>query len=164
MTAMATAWISATGNALLPGSGLVARDRLACGLPLLVLTVLILGLWPLTGLLATATLASRLRLGLALAYGILALVASLAWWLWEHPRPMQPRLAAELSRAASRAYLRGELDEAWRLAIQLCRCARDIPGAWQLRHLIATARKDQRAAAVAQRRWQRLQERLADSP
>ena len=159
MGAMAKAWMSATGNALLPGSGLVLRDRLAFGLPMLLLAVLALGLWPLVGMLATASFASRLRLALALGYGILALLASGAWWLWERPRPTHPRQAAELSRAISRAYLRGEMDEAWRLVTQLCRCAAEIPGTWQLRALIATARNDPRAAASARRRWQRVLER-----
>jgi len=146
-------------NLVLPGSGLVLRDRLAVGTLLLLAALLALVVVGTAGLIATPAFADELRLIAGGVYLLAALLAAGGWALWERRVTVDERALLETYRAAAAAYLRDEaaaIDHARRL----CRRAPSLPGAWRLLELVATARGERALARSAAQRARRCDERL----
>ncbi len=143
-------------NGALPGTGLAVRGRLTVGLALLLLALAALTTLLLADLLATPAFARSLRLAAGLGYLILALLASLAWYLWERRRRWQTERIIELHRAAAAAYLAGDHARALTDARALARSAADLPGAWLFLATVASAAGHDELQRRAQRRHRRL--------
>jgi hypothetical protein len=138
-----------TANALLPGSGLVARGRAGVGLALLTAALACASL----AALALLDAASGLSLVEALAaYVGLALVAELGLAAFERRARLDPGAVRATHRRASSAYLRGEREPALAAARQLTRLAPEEPGSWALLALAARADGREGEAARAERR------------
>jgi len=150
-------------NLLLPGTGLVLRDRLLAGTALLGLAVLSLAAAGLAPLVATPAFARELLLGLLAIYLAAAAIAGGLWWWWERPRPFDRATVIAQHRVAAAAYLRGDLAAARAAAAAICRAAGGVPGSWRLVELVERAAGDRAAAERAARRATELERRAAEA-
>ena len=124
-------------NLLIPGSGLVLRDRPWAGYGLIVLTGLALSAAVVYLLLATESLAAWLGPTVLALWLIAVVLAGGLWWLTEHAKPTDQAALAEWYRRASIAYLRGDGPAALEAARAVVRHAPLHAGAWKLQELAA---------------------------
>jgi hypothetical protein len=146
-------------DALLPGSGLLARGRLGVGVALIA---------------AGALAASALALGLAgvpgfdgglvraaAAYLALGAAAALGGWSLDRGSRIDPTAVRAAHDEAAAAFLRGENPAALAAARRVARLAPQEPGAWDLLALVARAAGDPGTADRAERRARALERRAA---
>ncbi len=149
-------------NLLLPGTGLVLRDRVGQGVPLLLVALATVTVLILAPALAVGDLRMRLLLGAASIYAVAALTAVILLWRWERPWPdkiddLDPRY-----RTFVRAWLGGDDPTAARRALDpLLRDMPGHPGVWRLLVLVAAENGDAGDANLAERRLARLARRRA---
>lgn len=137
-------------NAIIPGSGLILRDRILLGCAVLLATLCVLSVVLLADLLAVADFSMQLRrLGL-LSYLALALIASLLWYLCESATPLAVETLRQAHARISRAWLRGDAQQAQEQAWRLVRQGHRLPETWDLLALVSEGRQRQRAQARAQ--------------
>lgn len=150
----------AIANLVLPGCGLVLRDRLIAGLALVVAALALLAAAALAPLAATPAFAGRVALAAGAGYLVVAAAAGGLWWWWERPRPVERTAVIRRHRAAATALLGGDLTVARREAEALVRQAPSLPGAWLLLAQVCRSAGDADAAARAERRGRDLRRRL----
>ena len=147
-------------NALLPGSGLIARGHLGIGLGLLAAAgvaacAVALGLAGIPGFEGTGALRA---LGAYLALGVAAVLGALAL---ERGASIDPAAVRAAHDEAAAAFLRGENPLALAAARRVARLAPQEPGAWGLVALMARAANQPDLAASAERRARELERRAA---
>ena len=148
-------------NLVLPGSGLVMRDRLLLGLPLLVIAACAVVVLIAAGLIATPGFATELRWGAVAVYLATAAAAGGLWFALERRRRWNDARVVELHRAAAAAYLTDDLATATTRARELVRASGGSAGAWELVAMTAEAAGHRQQAARARRHARQAAERAA---
>jgi hypothetical protein len=143
-------------NALLPGSGLALRGRLATGLGLLVPALAALSVAVLTVALREWPGAILLSAVAGGCYLTLSILASALWWWYHRPLHRDMDKVHGLYRQAAGAYLRGELPAAVGAAERLAELLPDEAGSWRLLALVARAQGTDTLATNASQRAARL--------
>ncbi|MBA2482557.1 MAG: hypothetical protein H0V44_17980 [Planctomycetes bacterium] len=143
-------------NALVPGSALLTRARLAVALPLVVAALACASLAALA-VLASVPGIDGLAVHALLGYAALGVVATVALWHHDRAGRIDPARVRALHREAAAAYLRSDLVAAERSAGLLIRAAPREPGAWNLMALVAQARGNAPGARRAARRARALE-------
>jgi len=147
-------------NLVLPGCGLVLRDRVIAGLVLLVAALALLAVAVLAPLAATPAFAGRVVVVAGAGYLVLAALAGGLWWWWEREHHVDRSAVLRRHRAAATAWLGGDPARARSEAEALARQAPGLPGAWQLLAMICRSAGDAAAADRAERRGRDLRRRL----
>lgn len=124
-------------NAVIPGAGLVMRDRLAIGLSLLVIALLAVAMVVAGWVLGTPAFAGRISLAAAAGYAVVALLAVVVWWVWERGGPVDAQLLKRGHDEIAAAYLRGDYTLALTAARRLVASAPRHAGCWRLLALVA---------------------------
>ncbi|TVR42976.1 MAG: hypothetical protein EA402_10365 [Planctomycetota bacterium] len=137
-------------NILVPGSGLLLRDRLMLGCGLLLIWIFALGLLLVAPLLMTPDGVAQLRLLALLLWLGAGLVGGVVWWFWEADTPLADDLLRDYHGRIAQAYLQGDQAQAQALAHELVRRGRRLPVTWELLALVAASPLRERAAARAQ--------------
>jgi len=142
-------------NIIVPGSGLLLRDRVLLGCALLLLTLLCLALLVAGPLLMSADFAAQSRWWILALYVGLAALSGLLWWRCEAATPLADSVLRERHRHIAKAWLNGQETEARAAAQALVRQARHLPVAWDLLALVG----DQNQVAKARSRASHLRRR-----
>ena len=146
-----------TLNVLLPGAGLVLRDRLLPGLGLLVVAVVAVAVAVAGWLVATPGFAMQITGLCALGYVVAAALAGGVWWACERSGTDDPELLRLGHHECAAAYLRGDVQGALTSARRLVRVAPRRSGCWRLLALTAAAAGLDAEAARARRQHERLE-------
>lgn len=142
--------VQALVNVLIPGAGLLLRDRLVLGCSLLLLALICVALLIVGPLLLSPDFAATSRWWLLAAYVALALLAALAWWLWEAATPLSDAHLREQHRLITSAWLQGRGKEAQSMAETLAQRGRRLPQVWDLLAVVAEPAVAERARFKAQ--------------
>ena len=142
-------------NALIPGSGLLLRDRMLLGCGLLIFTICLIALVMVAPMIMDDAFAQRSQLYALAVYAGLTLCSALLWWRLEVATPLADAMLREKHAFITKAWLGGREDEARTEAKALVRRARHLPEAWALLALVV----DSEQAAHAQRRADELRQR-----
>ena len=132
-------------NVLVPGSGLLLRDRVLLGCGLLIATICLVAVVIAAPLVMSLAFTKQVLLYAALAYGVLFAVAGLLWWRLEAATPLSDAVLREKHATITKAWLSGMADEARLEARSLVRRARHLPEVWALYALVHEGKDAQRA-------------------
>jgi hypothetical protein len=141
-------------NALVPGCMLALRGRPGPGTTLLAGAVICLSVVCAVGVLGEQG-SPLIALVAVLAYLVLMLAASMAFWWLLDGRHADPAEMRRLHLIVAQAYLRDDAATALSAARDLTRMAPSEPGAWRLLELVATS--DPSLTRRAARRAARLE-------
>jgi hypothetical protein len=122
-------------DAILPGAGLVISGRLAGGIPLFAMA-LVLAAGAVVAVLMGGAVTPRMLPPIAAGYVLLIAIAQSARWAYARRARFDPQAARRLARSALAAWLRDQPEAAATASRQLLKLAPEEPGAWRLRHLV----------------------------
>lgn len=132
-------------NVVLPGSGLLLRDRMILGCGLLIAAICVTAFVLSCSLLMSPEFAAISRLYAAGLYAALMFLSGLLWWIFEAATPIEDAILREKHALITKAWLSGQEDQARSEARQLVRRARHLPAAWALYALVIGGEQGQRA-------------------
>lgn len=152
--------LAITINALIPGSILLYRGRLALGLILVSLATMVISVMCAGHFLSRPD--GQVISGYAnCAYLFIAAIASIGLWWYDRPQITNALTIRQLYQTSAAAWLRDEHDAALRAASALVKHAPNEAGAWHLLAMTAKSVGNHRIATRASQRAHILEQEIS---